>query len=203
MPTGVTRFRLKQLLLFVTALCVAAACLRTPFLQMLNNRWHSDWVRASPFTDVRVERDVVLVEFDGARYELVSINGATSKDILRSARRRYGSLVEKRFIEDLPEVLGGLGMSPNESTVELVLRDSTGKKVEVADAPMTAENRSRVYRSNSNRRTSGQLPFGYADAFFLAFVFIAIWGRIPSRVIAAVSAFRSKSEPGLRSGSTQ
>lgn len=91
-------------------------------------------------------------------------------------------------------------MSPNETTVDLVLRDSTGKKVDVTDAPMTAENRFRVYRSN--RRTSGQLPFGYADAFLLAFVFIAIWGRIPSRVIAAVFAFRSKPEPGLRSDST-
>ena len=57
--SGVTRFRLMHLMLFIAAVGVVAACLRTP----LNNLGHARWTRASPFTDVEVDGDAALVEF--------------------------------------------------------------------------------------------------------------------------------------------
>ena len=186
-----TRFRLRHLLAFMACICVIVACLRTPFLQARNNHGHSDWPRASPFTRVDLTNDVAQVEFDGEQYELVSINGKSTKQILTSARRRYGSsLGDKRFIEDLPAVLGGLGLSPDATDVDLVLTDSAGTTIEVKDAPMTAANRSLVYQTSSRPRPIE--PFGAGNILFLVCAFVAMFGRIPSRVIAAILAFRSK-----------
>jgi hypothetical protein len=145
--TRVIRFRLTHLMLFMAAVSVVVII----SFRNLNNLGHSGWTRASPFTDVQVDGDAAFVEFRGARYELVSINKASTKAILRSARHRYGHLGEKRFIEDLPEVLAGMGFAQKE-TVSLVLCDSNGKRVYVADAPMTAENRNRVYQASNSRR---------------------------------------------------
>ena len=85
---NVVRFRLLHLMLFIAAVGVLVASIRTPYFQYLNNRGHGEWTPASPFTDVQVEGDVAVVEFRGARYKLVSINKASTKEILRSARRR-------------------------------------------------------------------------------------------------------------------
>jgi hypothetical protein len=141
---GVTRvrFTLLHLMLFVAAVSV----LVPPCYRSWNNLGHADWTRASPFTDVRVDGDAAMVEFRGARYELVSINDASTQAILRSARHRYGFLGEKRFIEDLPEVLAGMGFT-RKDTVSLELCDSKGNRVCVPNAPMTNENRNRVYQA--------------------------------------------------------
>jgi hypothetical protein len=141
-PPRIGRFSLLHLMLFVAAVSVVVP----PLYRYFNNFGHADWTRTSPFTDVQVEGDAAFVQFRGARYELVSINKASTKSILRSSRHRYGHLAEKRFIEDLPEVLVGMGFAPKE-TVSLVLRDATGKTVHVADAPMTEENRLLVYQA--------------------------------------------------------
>jgi hypothetical protein len=151
MRSRIPRFRLRDLLLLMAAVCVVVAALRTPVIQAWNNQGHGGWMRASPFTDVLVQGDDVVVEFRGARYELVSINGASTEAILESAWRRYGFLGEKRFIEDLPEVLAGMGF-PRKRAVSLVLRDAGGNKIEAAEAPMTAQNRARVYQANGSRR---------------------------------------------------
>lgn len=182
------QFQLRHLMLLVTISCIAVALFRTPFLQARNNQGHTDWVRASPFTFVEVDADDVQVQFEGERYELVSINGTSTKGILRSAHRQFGSLGEKRFIEDLPEVLVGLGASPDDTTVDLVLTNAAGDEVVVSDAPMTAENRSLVYASSRAKRSP--LRFVGLDILTLAVVFMAVWGRLPTQVIALIRAFR-------------
>ena len=184
------QFRLKQLLLFVTVLCVVGAVFRTPFLQSLNNSGHSDWVRASPFTYVEVNEDVATVEFNDASYELVSINDVPTADILRSARRRYGWSGEKRFIEDLPEVMGGLGLSPDETSVDLVLRDAAGEEVIVKDAPMTEENRSRVYRS---RRQASGTSFDYIDVLLFVLLLVLLFNS--ARIVRVILTIFSKRKP--------
>lgn len=189
-PAFRTRFNLKQLLVYISLFCLLVACLRTPFLQARNNQGHSEWLRASPFTKVSLNNDTAEVEFNEKVYELVSINGKTTRQILTSSRRRYGSsMAEKRFIEDLPAVLGGLGLSPDATSVDLVLRDSTGKTTEVQDAPMTAENRARVYVSSGR---SPAIAGRARDIAFLVFVFAALFGNVPSRIIAAMTALRAR-----------
>src|SRR5262245_30615847 len=62
------RFRISHLMLLTVAVAVVAPLL----YQHWNNAGHADWMRASPFTDVQVKGDTVLVEFNKVRYELVS-----------------------------------------------------------------------------------------------------------------------------------
>ena len=105
------------------------------------------WKRVSPFTAVSLKVDGrVEVEFERKAYWLISIDDLPTGEILASSQRQYGQLWEKRFVEDIAEVLAGMG-SPPGTTVKLVLRDAdTGNRRIVAAAPLTRENRREVYR---------------------------------------------------------
>lgn len=146
-PASLKRFNLKHLLQFVTITCVLVALLGPFLMHEWNSRGHPAWKRASPFTDVQVNDDRVMVEFNESQYELVSINEASTEEILRSAKHAFGWSGVKRFVEDLPQVLGAMGM-PDEDYVDLVLKDSEGQLLHFAEAPMTVENRYKVTRRN-------------------------------------------------------
>jgi beta-lactamase regulating signal transducer with metallopeptidase domain len=113
------------------------------------------WARLSPFTDVSVRGDAATVQFDGQTYELVSIDDVPTKAILAAAKQSYGNLWEKRFVEDIVEVLEQLGRRP-EKTVKLVLCDAQSGAIKTVDrAPLTAENRRRVYAARYRMSSSG------------------------------------------------
>jgi hypothetical protein len=113
------------------------------------------WARLSPFTDVSVRGDAATVQFDGQTYELVSIDDVPTKAILAVAKKSYGNLWEKRFVEDIVEVLEQLGRRP-EKTVKLVLRDAQSGAIKTVDrAPLTAENRRQVYAARYRMSSSG------------------------------------------------
>ena len=85
-------------------------------------------------------------EYESRIYRLVSIDRLSTEEILNAARQHFGSMRDKRFTEDLVEVLAAMGHPPG-GTVKLVLVDQeTGKKRVVSRAPMTHENRREVYR---------------------------------------------------------
>jgi len=112
-----------------------------------------DWARLSPFTQVQcLDGDNVQVRFDGTNYELLSIDDLPTAKILQASRKQFGELWEKRFVEDIVEVLTGMGHPPGDN-VKLALRDpQTAKTRTVERAPLTHENRRKVYqRHNSNR----------------------------------------------------
>ena len=114
------------------------------------------WKRISPFTAVSVrEDDRVSVEFKTKTYWLISIDDLATGEILKSSRRQYGPLWEKRFVEDIAEVLAGMGNPPG-ATVKLVLVDQKkGKKRVVSKAPLTHENRREVYRKYNSTSAYG------------------------------------------------
>lgn len=112
------------------------------------------WARLSPFQDLRLAGGRVEVELDGARYELVSILGRSTAEILAHCRRTYGERWEKRLAEDLVEVLAGLGLG-RRTEVDLVLIElSSGARVELRGVAMTAEKR----RELMERRRSSSVP---------------------------------------------
>ena len=151
--TGLPRFQLKQFMMAITAICIVVAFLTRPLLQTINNTSRSKWLRASPFTDVWVENERVTVEFNNKSYELISINGATTQQLLAAADRSFGyAFGAKRFVEDLPALLDTMGKLDNQQTVELVLQDSSGKQTTIPDAPMSAHNRAEVYRNSIKRK---------------------------------------------------
>lgn len=102
---------------------------------------HRQWARVSPFTRVEcLEDDEVRVEYEGKLYFLVSLDGFRTHEILASARRQFEEEWERRFVEDLVEVLEGMGHSPQDH-VELVLREADGTRRTIDRAAMTHENR--------------------------------------------------------------
>jgi serine/threonine-protein kinase len=106
------------------------------------------FARLSPFTEVVCQPDdVVLVRIGDEQrmLHLVSIDEVPAEDILAASRNRYDELWEKRFVEDIVEVLESMGNPPGE-TVKLVLRDpESGATRTIDDAPMTLENRQKMY----------------------------------------------------------
>ena len=81
--------------------------------------------------------------------ELVSIDEIPAGEIVAACRNNYAELWEKRFVEDIVKVLVDMGHPPG-ATVKLVLRDSeTGATRTIDEAPMTQENRRRVYAARN------------------------------------------------------
>ena len=104
-----------------------------------------DFEKLSPFTKVSCVGDKALVTYSGKQYELVAIDGLTTRQIFEFCKRTYEGQWEKRFAEDLVEVMSGMGKAPGR-TVNLDLRDiAAGKVVTVDKAPMTGENRRSVW----------------------------------------------------------
>ena len=105
------------------------------------------FAKLSPFTEVACDEDKALVTFSGKRYELVSIDGLATKQILDFCRKTYSVRWEKRFAEDLVEVMSGMGEKVG-SSVNLALKElDTNKAITIPDAPMTADNRRAVWES--------------------------------------------------------
>jgi hypothetical protein len=103
--------------------------------------------KVSPFTEVRYDGDKAIVRVRGELYELVSLDGIESGKILQSAKDHFGLLWQKRFAEDLVEVLWKMEHHPK-STVDLQVRElATGKVITIADAAMTEANRRLVRES--------------------------------------------------------
>ncbi len=112
---------------------------------------------ASPFTEVRFRgNDVdegVDVEFNSQQYELVSVNGFTTRTLLEQARHHGGSQShewQKYFAEDLASLLNKMG-KPAGDAVSLVLKHTTSDElVTIVRAPMTKDNRQEVWHRRNN-----------------------------------------------------
>jgi hypothetical protein len=122
----------------------------------------ADWARLSPFTKVTCKPDSAVVEYQSREYDLVSVNDLGVAELLDLCRRKYRDNGDKRFSEDLVEVLALAGRPMGqEQTVKLVLKDrSTGASTTIERAPMTAANRDAVHRS---LRTSAAEPVAKED----------------------------------------
>ncbi|MHC4137954.1 MAG: S41 family peptidase [Planctomycetota bacterium] len=112
--------------------------------------------RLSPFTEVVFEGETPFVRFEGKWYELLELDGLKADRIIAFCKRTYDRKWDRRFAEDLVEVLEKMGQRPGRH-VRLVLRaKETGLKVKVARAAMTEENRKRV--RDARRRARGSAP---------------------------------------------
>ena len=103
--------------------------------------------KLSPFTKVSFAEDKALVTYSGKEYELMSIDDLATKQILEFCKKTYSGTWEKRFAEDLVEVMSGMGKEPGIS-VKLILKDLAADKIiTVNEAPMTEGNRRAVWES--------------------------------------------------------
>ena len=89
----------------------------------------------------------MVIRVNERDYDLISINDVSTADLLTYCRKAYKTWWEKRFTEDLVEVLAGAGrpVAPDK-TVKLGLREiPAGRSVTMAHAPMTERNRLAAY----------------------------------------------------------
>jgi CubicO group peptidase (beta-lactamase class C family) len=99
--------------------------------------------KVSPFTAVRWEDSQPEVEVNGEWFKLVSIDDVSITKIIDFSKTTYGDLWQKRFGEDLVELMAGMGHEPSESVrlavVPLFPKDAKEQILE--DVPLTEANR--------------------------------------------------------------
>lgn len=100
--------------------------------------------KLSPFTGVRFEGDSPRVELDAEWFVPVSIDGRSVEEILAFAKKRWPDKWQKRFAEDLVEVLTEMGKAPGRKVDLVLVRPGSGEKVTRRRVKMTEENRRRV-----------------------------------------------------------
>jgi len=100
--------------------------------------------RLSPFAAVRWQQEQPEVEVGGQWYQLVSLDDLPVADILAFSRRNYGERWQKRFEEDLVELLTRMGHPPR-STVKLEVRSLRSSETSILEnVPMTTANRQAI-----------------------------------------------------------
>lgn len=99
--------------------------------------------------------------YEGHEYEWLELDGFTVKEIVSSSKNQFGDSWQKRFAEDLVEVLWGMGHRPSD-TVRLRLKDRATKEEQViAAAAMTKENHRSLYHKHTDAaRANAVEPFG-------------------------------------------
>ena len=118
----------------------------------MDEKLRSDSAKVSPFTAVSFEDETIRVEFQDAPYDLVSIEGITSTDLVAAATKRFGRKWQKRIREDIVDVLKAAGVEESRH-VDLQLKNQkTGLIKIVCDAEMTEANRSKIYHAENTEK---------------------------------------------------
>ncbi|NUM54317.1 MAG: beta-lactamase family protein [Candidatus Hydrogenedentes bacterium] len=112
--------------------------------------------KLAPFTDVRWAEDAPVVEIDGEWHLLFSIDGTDVKDIVAFCQRTYGDKWQKRFGEDLVQVLTEMGQKPRDTVKLDVLSTATPVARTTKDVAMTSANRRAVRAAAEKREFSEQ-----------------------------------------------
>jgi hypothetical protein len=114
------------------------------------NVWNG-FPRLSPFEAVRWEGQTPHVMVGGKWYELVSMNGLPAPQIVSFCKSLDERFWQKRFEEDLIEVLTRSGCTPGTTAMLEVKSLDTGETKILRDVPMTSENREALCRAGTTR----------------------------------------------------
>lgn len=110
------------------------------------------FAKLAPYDAIRWQEKQPVVRIDGEWLALVSIDAVTSEAIVDYCQPTYGRLWQKRFEEDLVEVLAGMGHATAE-TVRLVVRDPDGSEERVLEeVAMTRPNRQAIWHAAHARK---------------------------------------------------
>ncbi len=105
-----------------------------------------DVPKKSPFAAIRWQDNHPEVEIDGEWFRLFAIDGLATDDIIAFSQETYGDKWQKRFEEDLVELLTRMGHPPKD-TVQLIIQtlgfppDSRT----LNNVPLTEANRQAIY----------------------------------------------------------
>jgi hypothetical protein len=109
----------------------------------------------SPFAAVRWQQSQPEVKVDDEWFKLVSVDGFLGSDIVAFSKRTYGDLWQKRFEEDLVELLTRMGHPPQDTVTLVVQSLTTSETRTLENVPMTRANR-RAIRDAAQARERGE-----------------------------------------------
>ena len=110
--------------------------------------------KKSPFAAVRWQDSQPEVQVDDEWYKLVMFNELPAADIIAFSQKTYGDQWQKRFEEDLVELLTRMGHEPAETvTVVVETLASPPETHTFKDVPMTRANRQAIYEAAESRAT--------------------------------------------------
>lgn len=138
--------------MFVGTICFMAILLfGVPGILFIASRLADGDPKKSPFAAVRWQQSRPEVKVDGEWFKLVSLNELPVTEIVAFSQRTYGDKWQKRFEEDLVELLTGMGHPPQD-TVKLVVQSlSTAETRTLVDVPMTTANRRAIRAAAAER----------------------------------------------------
>lgn len=122
--------------------------------QVSKSQHTPDYPLRSPFTAVRWQNSHPEVQLNSEWFRLVSLNDLPASEIVEFIQKTYGGMWQKRFEEDLVEVLTRMGHAPQESQyeVKLVVESlTTGEVQTLAAVPMTSANRNSIKAATKAR----------------------------------------------------
>jgi hypothetical protein len=99
-----------------------------------------DYPKLAPYPAIRWKDNAPEIRLDGKWYALESINDLPVPKIVEFAKKKYDGRWQKRFDEDLVQVLSEMGHAPGKA-VKLVVRDADSKEKTLDKVPLTEENR--------------------------------------------------------------
>ena len=106
--------------------------------------------KASPFTAVKWEEDQPIVQFDNEWYHFEKLDHLDKEEILAFCKSEFGGKWQRRFSEDLVEVLEGLHYAPN-VRVELQLSQNGVSKRYIGTFTLANRQRALQYNASSEQ----------------------------------------------------
>jgi hypothetical protein len=107
------------------------------------------YAKLAPYSAVRWKDSTPEVKVKDTWYELLAIDDTEAKDIVKYCKEKEEKLWQKRFEEDLVEMMGRMGHEPGEK-VTLRVRDlKTGKTEVLKDVANTHENRQAIWTARN------------------------------------------------------
>jgi hypothetical protein len=108
--------------------------------------------KLAPYSAIRWIDPTPEVKVNETWYELVAINDVEAKDIVKFCKEKEERLWQKRFEEDLVEMMARIGHEPGEK-VTLKVRDlKTGKTETLKDVPNTHANRQAIWEARHEKK---------------------------------------------------
>jgi hypothetical protein len=105
------------------------------------------YVKLAPFSAIRWNDATPEVKVKDVWYELLDIDNTDAKEIVKFCKDKEARLWQKRFEEDLVEMMARMGHEPGDK-VTLKVRDlKTGKAEILKDVPNTHENRQAIWEA--------------------------------------------------------
>jgi C-terminal processing protease CtpA/Prc len=153
--------------------------------------WH-DYPKVSPFEAVRWRDAVPEVRVKGVWYELRALDVLTAGRIVEACKTADKKNWQKRFEEDLVEILVRMGHEPGKTATLEVRRLDSQKSEILKDVPLTEENRKSIWKAR-NQKTAlepGRVRRPHADRVAEGFPYLL-------KRVAAADLSRQQAEEDL------